>query len=399
MIGDVVVTIEAELVTPMLPGSADPRRAETFEAWTIRPSTVKGLWRWWARAAIAGAMYDQGLLGTDIGGGLVARPNKASVEAISALLGEVGLGTVVGKASQAAYQLRIETSNLSKHQIGARQRHRLHAVTLLTLGGGLDMLDRARVRIELVELRDNPWHDLAAKTLILALILGGVGKANRKALGSLRITRINNGPANYCDHDPLRRLLEDVYRRAEELVRENRTRIRREGQRTQIPPMPVLSKSKLPTQGRLSHVAEVRMVNGVSHADLHNFYIRSSRVSVLTGSLSGSVPNCPVTHCDDLRRDLNAWVLGLPRAQRGTGYTARMDRRAKTIITSMCSDNRGTIATLVSADWPSEVEWRGAGKTLIRIDMDRIVSAFDEAVSELEQYVFKLGGSVTMVWP
>ncbi|WP_243675411.1 type III-B CRISPR module RAMP protein Cmr1 [Vulcanisaeta distributa] len=42
------VELEVNLATPLLAGSADPNKVD--EDYPIRPSEVKGLWRWWARA-------------------------------------------------------------------------------------------------------------------------------------------------------------------------------------------------------------------------------------------------------------------------------------------------------------------------------------------------------------
>ncbi|MHA1632114.1 MAG: type III-B CRISPR module RAMP protein Cmr1 [Candidatus Freyarchaeota archaeon] len=37
-------------------GSHEPNALD--ELWYLRPTGVKGVWRWWARALVAGALHD-----------------------------------------------------------------------------------------------------------------------------------------------------------------------------------------------------------------------------------------------------------------------------------------------------------------------------------------------------
>jgi CRISPR-associated protein Cmr1 len=119
--------------------------------------------------------------------------------------------------------------------------------------------------------------------------------------------------------------------------------------------------------------------------------------------LAGS-PTCD----DDLRKTLNAWVLGLPRGRGGaisTGYTLRsISRRASPILvayhTRVNSLGEGAyISILFSADWPTEVEWYGAGHQRIAIDLNRLCDAYTIAVNELTAYLQRLGIVTSSIWP
>jgi CRISPR-associated protein Cmr1 len=52
------------LATPMIVGWFEPGQLDPLG---VRATEVKGLWRWWARAFVAGAMYDLGLFEGDSG--------------------------------------------------------------------------------------------------------------------------------------------------------------------------------------------------------------------------------------------------------------------------------------------------------------------------------------------
>ncbi|WP_054853616.1 hypothetical protein [Vulcanisaeta distributa] len=85
---------------------------------------------------------------------------------------------------------------------------------------------------------------------------------------------------------------------------------------------------------------------------LHNFFLRPERARVLKGGN-------PLIN-DDLRNRLEAWVLGLPREQRGgTGYIMRgnVTRRASPMLLAVHS-KQSYLAVFISADWPRELTWR-----------------------------------------
>jgi hypothetical protein len=150
--------------------------------------------------------------------------------------------------------------------------------------------------------------------------------------------------------------------------------------------------------------------------DIHNFFVRSERCRKLYDN-----PKC----YDWLRKNLEAWILGLPRTQRDprtridTGYRIKIedvDRRASPIIVSCHrGSNRfgdGVFVTFIlSADWPTEMKWTGlkrnrANKTIEAIEKDvyvknevNIISAMNTALREFENFVEKARYSLEKVWP
>ena len=243
---------------------------------------------------------------------------------------------------------------------------------------------------------------MAARSLLAALNMLGVGKGSRRALGSLDTLRVDvNGSPMLLQgfNRLLTGLVEDASKLASRVLSEGGVHLRgcSDGG---LPPMPVISRRRLPAgRGLLAYVTQVFETRAPFHV-VHNFFVRAERCRVLYGD-----PECQ----DKLRAGLKAWVLGLPRAQKklGTGYfieSRGVDRRASPIIASCHRDRNlwggGCVVTMIaSADWPSTLSWTGTGKRTINVDEAGIVDALDTALGELKDYLSRLGYNFNRVWP
>ena len=267
-----------------------------------------------------------------------------------------------------------------------------------------------RVTVDRVRTRYGDAEDLAVKILVLALQLMGVGKGSRRGLGSLDLTNVLIPRIRLPDK--LRELLDEVYNGAVDVVkryaRECSRATMRSCDKRSLPPMPVVSKLTSKAVGVGANVdfniTSVYLVEGSGRSlqdmfgDVHNFFVRSERCRRLYGN-----PRCN----DPLRDNLEAWILGLPRSQRGTGYEVAVggvDRRASPIIVSCHSrGNRfggGVYATFIlSADWPREMEWTGEGTSVIRLNEVEVVNAMSTAFNEFRDYIVKSGYRLERVWP
>jgi CRISPR-associated protein Cmr1 len=65
------LVLEVTNSTPMLTGWYSP---ELVDPQGLRVTEVKGVWRWWARAVIGGALYDECMLVGECRGGILNRP-------------------------------------------------------------------------------------------------------------------------------------------------------------------------------------------------------------------------------------------------------------------------------------------------------------------------------------
>jgi CRISPR-associated protein Cmr1 len=383
------------LATPMIVGWFEPGQLDPLG---VRATEVKGLWRWWARAFVAGAMYDLGLLEGDSRGDAVLRPSIDDVKRINHVVGSVmGLGMAgEGGAEASGFTIYAEYAD------GAPLKPRcssdgLQRVRLLSLGRKRVCYYEHGTRFNIVvEKRRSvdPYAELAAvKILAIALQLSGLGNGGRRGLGSLDVSL----PPDLKYKD-LKQLISDAYESTLEIVKSTASKknwsTRR---RADAPPIPAVSKSNF----KDLPVARVMIANLMDFSAIHNFFVRSERCRVLAGS----------SICDDdLRKTLNAWILGLPRGREKpspTGYTIvvkRIGRRASPILvayhTKVNSFGYGAyISILFSADWPKEIEWFGAGAQTISVDLDRLYDAYKVAVSELQSYLQKVGAQITYVWP
>jgi len=393
--------IELETSTPASVGWYEPSKQDPIG---IRASEIKGLWRWWSRTCIAGAMYDLGLLSGYSGGGILLKPRDVEVEAISCFVGKVlGLGYVGEGGSEASrFVIHVDARNQPK-PIRLRDLaniRRLQRPRLLTLRRNVDVegIDRG-YRFTLVVKgrvsRHSDAEELALRILYMAIQLSGIGKGSRRGMGSLDIVSRGPGIARFGD---IRKLIESVYSDCLEIVKKYRERcVKYEPkQRSVIPPLPALSKS---AYQNTINVARVYVAEDVRFEEIHNFFLRSKRCRVLHGG-----PTC----VDDLRNELAAWVLGLPREQRGTGYFIKspdVSRRASPILFSYHSKRNAFgpgafISVFLSGDWPKALRWRGPGSGRdIDVDFQMLARAYSTAISELERYLNAVGAQLRAIWP
>jgi len=385
------LVIEVQNSTPLLVGWYDPLKQDVIG---LRPTEIKGLWRWWARAFIAGALYDLGILKGEESNEVLLTPTKDSVITISYLVGKVlGLGYVGrGEESEASrFTLYVEGGVKPK-----LLHDKLQRITLLTIRRrveGVDVGQRFRVIIRKRVSKYPEAEDLALKILILTLQLSGIGKGSRKGLGSLDI--LSEPPSTSKD---IKSLIKDVYSSCCEVIEKYKTYVRtspvfRESECFNFPPLPLISKNSI-YGVKISQILRVR---NVRFEVLHNFFIRSERCRVLHNN-----PRCD----DDIRRNYVAWFLGLPREQRSTGYIiTKVSRRASPIILSYHSNRNffgdgGLLTILISGDWPKEITWRGVGSSKrISIDCKAIINAFNIVFNEYNQYLRKFNANIETIWP
>jgi len=396
------VTLGVSNTTPLLSGWYDPALVDPRG---LRTTEIKGVWRWWARAVIGGSLYDECMLVGESEGGIVRRPSRDEASLINCLVGKIlGLGYAGSEGSESSrFTLTVEATMLPRvERIGgiARGYQRLMLLALGRRNRNINyILPGAKFRVIVRRTRReyDDAENLALKILVLALQLTGLGKGARRGLGSLDIMSLQS--VGVSIPRGLRELVDDVYESTLEIVRRyvNKCRGHVIGscKKRALPPLPVMSKSSY--EG--SDVASIYIVQGPGGArvfqDVHNFFVRTTRCRVLP---------CGAGYEDLLRRERHAWILGLPRSQKGTGYMSFVDRRASPIMVSYHSERNvfgpGVFMTFtMSGDWPRELRWVGAERRTISLDEQRIVEATRAAFQEFSDYVRALGYSLVRVWP
>jgi len=399
-----VYVLQVRNTTPLLTGWYKPTLADPIG---LRPSEIKGLWNWWARAFISGAMYDLGLLQGYKSSDILLKPKKAEAETIACLVGKIlGLG-YVGKAGNEASRFAIRVEHVSPGSLVTRKfENSLQRIRLLSLGErAIRGYDRGHIFQIIVKKRISKYRAeelTALKIFVASLLLSGVGKGARRGLGSLDVK-----PPDVITERNVKDLLASIYRDCVEIVEKARSKrykecaqfledLRDTGQSTSPPPLPCISKRSI--EGL--EISRIFTARGVSFEPLHNFFVRSARCRVLVGSAICS---------DDLRNALAAWILGLPRGrEEETGYsikTRNISRRASPVIMSYHEGfntygGGAYVTILVSGDWPTQLKWTNGTKTqIIDIDTETLINAYRVAIGELESYLKKLNASVQHIWP
>jgi len=345
---------EVTIATPLSAGWYDP--AIVDRNFYIRPTEIKGVWRWWARSFAAGALYEAGCTGPDF----LRRVHEIVAE-------RLGLGST--KAAS-RYDLTVEV--LERPRVADSSRENLQRFNLLNLSRrkkgepGVEYAIGGRFRIALESDSD---LSLAASILAVALTLSGIGKGSRKALGSLDIVRTSGA----APRRPLKELIEEIRRQID---------APRCGQARGLPRISAVARD----------VFEVYRVD-VDFRRLHNLFLRPERAR-----MAGQHYKSP----DPL--DHMAWFLGLPREQRGTGYriTDRgVDRRASPVFAAWHTNQHvygggGYVSIFLSQDWPTQLTWvGGGGMRTIQINEQALRQAKSAFLALLNQF----GWKPQRIWP
>lgn len=407
------ITIELKLSTPASIGWYNPNIQDPLG---LRPAEIKGLWRWWCRTCIAGAMYELGLLKGLSTSDIFLKPSKEEVKAISCFVGKIlGLGYAGEKDSEASrFKIYIEAKeDIKSNIIELATLRNLQRAVLLTL----DKRGRQQVRginkgfkftLVVSKRISKPKYleaeELAIKILYLALQFSGVGKGARRGMGSLDITSIKVDGREQSIPRNISELLDEVYNKCRKIVEEycseciDSSKTRHQVKNHSIPPIPVLSKSKYQN----IYLTQVYIVRGVNFEDVHNFFARPTR-------------------CRVLRNKHYAWVLGLPRTQHETGYfignkgkiRSEVSRRPSPIMVSYHSNENifgdGVfITTFFSGDWPTHMEWRSPSQkpretreksVSINVNPQTLLDAYVTAINELSNYLNKVRARIVASWP
>jgi len=132
---------------------------------------------------------------------------------------------------------------------------------------------------------------------------------------------------------------------------------------------------------------EVRDKVETIHEKPESFTLRISRHKYIT-------PTQP-NFGEPFRQRFIAWILGMPRSQRGTGYFD--GRRASPLIFAV--HQKYALSTMfISSDWPSQVEWRGRGKRSIKTT-PILKDAYNALYYYFERYLRSVGITFSYIFP
>jgi len=407
-----------KLSTPLFAGSWEPNMVDV--EFPLRPQTVKGWWRWWARAYAAGALFDMGFL---------SEVSKQTLDEISRIVGrEAGLGYVdpCGRDSEVSSYLIniIPLTNIQPNTISFRgEKPTLQRITLLTRTKSakeIQYVDRAEFKMEISLRKKMEKARLKAGigTLLTALILSGFGKGGRRGLGCVDILefKMKDGifieqfeQANASDVNFVKKLVNETKNAYRTLA--ERVCNRSPSSLPLVPPLQSISARKIEKSDirvfQIYSLDSKEILNNLQN--LHNFFVSARRKKVFSGK-------------DPFREEYFGWTLGLPRKQKWspkknnehidyqkslpkeekwTGYIVKdVERRASPFILAV-HQQRAYLSLFISRDWPTEIEWVGGGNKSLTITIDEklVIRAFSKAKSTFENYCRRTNTMFEVIWP
>jgi CRISPR-associated protein Cmr1 len=351
-------TINLKLETPLVLGYRDPD-------WPLRPHEIWLLWRWWARALVAGVLFSRGLLRGDRGQYAVKMPTQEEANCIAHVVEkEMGLNynsCLQTQFEEVEFAPPREVTSSFKHQYGLRQMFQKDEKLWYIDRGSMTLVVGVRDPCPL----DNEAVEAAMGALALTLKLSCFGKGGRRGLGCFNV-RAYGRHRELFEEKP-KALIERAVAAAGAVV--NRAVFRCGGLRRgetspcELPPTPALNTARrydacvkdsiALTPYMLISVKRVRQ-------DLYSFWqITRSYV--------------------DEKEALKTWIIG--------GTSGRPSPLMLKI-----GDNTAYLSVFISADWPRELK---LGRQRIEIKEADILTATAQALTEFE----KLVGEVEMVWP
>lgn len=403
-----LMKIELRNETPLLLGGYDGSYSRTLGSRVIeeglRAQSIKGLWRWWLRAYIAGALWD--LYG------------YVSEQKVIKLAGKI-LGSPSGKeAISSSFKVRTELSYSRCDRLSNITRFPRVSLLFVGRGGGYYARNlKALLSVYEVKRKDrehllgNEERILALGSLITSLILSGIGKGGRRGLGCLnirvftdatnrfkRLVNIVSSPDRR--EEALKNIVLETHRVAKQVVRNHEGSEKEED----MPSIPSLGWERRCSVGgsrepfRL-YVASTNKSAFIIAQDIQDFCTRGRRLYKSHGSYT----------CKDAIVEKHvAWVLGLPREQKEQKKTAhgysivknKVSRRASPFI--FTAHNKWmSVSIFFSKDWPESIRWRGGGEdTFLDIKcLDKIYEAYNTVEEVLKEYLKKQGYKLVQVIP
>ncbi|GBC75558.1 hypothetical protein HRbin06_00876 [archaeon HR06] len=353
--------------TPVFLGGYNTNYSSEFSTEGLRTQSFKGLLRYWLRAYLAKGLKDL---------------NKVEEE-ICRIVG--------GKKDKKLYASNIVIQSKLLDEKVSNKPVNYPRIKLLTLGGRRQPSYANLLKAEVI-IKERLGSQLTQKdraliigSLLTGLLLSGLGKMNRRGLGTFSInmqedvTNLFKDKVNLIFKENTNH--EDKKKAIVKIIELTLNYLNKDERLTKIPEIHTIDKQYF----KLLYIPINKNIGQVI-TDLQNFTMRAQRVKELK-------------RIDEITKKHLAWFLGLPRVQKkATGYIPKdeVDRRASPLFIAVHKDF-ALISLFLSKDWPDELEWRGKGKSPLQLKLDPKgafqvgYEAFQVVYNELKSYLDKKG--------
>ncbi|MCC6019125.1 MAG: type III-B CRISPR module RAMP protein Cmr1 [Candidatus Verstraetearchaeota archaeon] len=374
----------------------------------FRTQSIKGLWRYWLRAYIAGALYEAGKL----------KCKKECISEIKYICEKTG--DILGSLNSAS-KFRIIVNKVSFDEKEHKNLSGAQRIRLLSLGRrekisyGENLY--AEIRIEEsphVRKVDENERKLAMGALLTALSLNGIGKGGRRGLGTFSV-EVNGFEGKFLkdkkiDYSMLKELINETLNSARSYLNLEVEEV------SEIPPLDCIARVRID----LSEINEsISLFNKKEFPvftiikvepktkkrledmiiELQDFFYRPERSRRMGFKITSADESQ-----DTITRKRLAWFLGLPREQKGAGYITNVNRRASPIHLAI-HEGMALFTFFLSSDWPAEIKWKGLygeeqqGKKTLNVDGGRVKEAYLCSISSLENYLKKMNYKYEVIYP
>jgi CRISPR-associated protein Cmr1 len=338
----------------------------------LRTSEVKGIWRWWLRATLAGALWDLG-----------KEPNKTTIkEMVNEILGSTASASKFTLTSPYAYSAAKKLDDLTKiprmrlilmkrrdesqDEFNIRSVEEKYLYPLGSLKATLSLYEHASKPLDWSTRR------IALGTLLLALLLHGIGAITRRGFGHFQlevkecvdelrdysgsIKAVNEARREDEMQGALNGLFNKVLQDAKQSLLQRNMLTGLGPRPSRLPPFPSLSSDSRIFRLRIVNVKasdETSLLEKLGEVAMKLGWKRSLGLNKKeVGRVSGGV--------------LDTWILGLPREVRETGYSVlgHAGRRPSAITLAPMKKLQQSFLVAVygflSSDWPiGGLQWRG----------------------------------------
>lgn len=354
---DLIAEIEAETITFTRLGgyNARPYSFELDILNGLSAKSLKGVLRWWSRAAVVGAL-----------GGTIdyAEANKYLKQIYGGVRRREGEKTTASKIQltvetifpQSSEQRAKDAQNIHQKHHESRDQLPPRMRLLLLAGGQRDKEERKtletkniKFKIQLLGERNPRLCNFVMASLLMTLILGGVGSMTRRGFGSLKPSSIRLGEdINWDTH------LEDICNKltSERFDANSLTDLLNDLRDKTIQYAKTCFKINYSQPG-----LSIPLVPSLHNLELRVLSCRNPNLSDLG----------EVFLRNTWRREKflgHTWVLGLPRNMKNTGYfdERKRLRRISSIGLRIFSIHDSTFVILygfLSHDWPERIKHKG----------------------------------------
>ena len=327
----IIAEIDLENITPIRVGGYNARpvsdRLGIIEG--IRTQSIKGVWRWWARAILAGAMLSRNIplpssisdLDKEISQ-LLGSTEASSEFFIQLAFDKRGAAYITSDNLLNIPRIKLITRSMTKHEMEKIERYYNKL--------GLKLIFGSRKSV-----RENDKNAImfALSSLIIALIFSGIGSITTRGFGKLSIINLEtkthvlkNEIAN------LKQLLDKIHQQGseegitnglKELISvslnyaanyKSLGKAGREIRVYKLPKIPTLALNCTPEVFRVETICisrrnAIRILECLGKSTMKVEWKRSLGLPITSPG-----------------KNLHTWVLGLPRYQRLTGYLPNSEK-------------------------------------------------------------------------